>query len=524
MTAEHTRLLASIPHFFRRRPTLTTAYMVGVVGAAVVANRRFVGGNTDHLYYQVMAMRFAGQNRDQAFETVAGANPDYELPITGLDYGLLSTDIGPLIYPRYLLPKLMSLLHPIVGSNALTWTTLGLGIATLVLLVALTGRTLGAFAALAVLPIALATRLYSEYTFGVYTESLMLFLTVAVVLALPIHVPRSRWNWATVGALFVLMALVRQLPTLPVGLVGGGWLFEVWRTRRVRNAWLPYAVIATAVAGTGYVLISRWAPYDPIPYLRRFYGIEGSLWRWEPGHLRDVGRSLLTDWRRTDPLAPVVLAFAFVGAYSLRRTAMPWIWLGTVLAALSSLVLNRPEYRFWSPAVLLGVVLAAQGVACVFEGVASRSRGERYSSNGAVAAPIDINEERALDEQSTRRAAFACAGSVLLVAATGIALIRDHRSGEVRSIERVGEIVPDLESVAPDLDPNSVVTCAGNDGEVWIAEPEGTRYAVTVTAQKRHFGMVTSFYGLNWQHVAVDDVYVPAGLEGFVTRCRAYDN
>lgn len=232
----------------------------------------FRWGNGDHFYYVAHSQLFRGVEYREALQ-YATERFSYARPSIHLDYEWLDTAISPLLYARTLLPMSLAVATSLFGAVGVYIPSLVFGTITSILwyriLCTSSSRALAITCSLA---IAMSPSLVS-YRFGLYTESpLLLALSTAVYVML-----HARWSGkfqvhhgTCLLSLIVLVALIRQsslvliLPLIAwsIGLVG--------REKKRRYAYLGVAVIFVGVVVN--LMMGKWAPYDPIPYVMEQIG------------------------------------------------------------------------------------------------------------------------------------------------------------------------------------------------------------------------------------------------------------
>lgn len=281
--------------------------------------------NGDQMYYASMALQFTGVPYAESLKRTADY---YDYPG---DWRLLrfnNPDISTLVYPRTVLPLLATPFIPSMDLAAMFVPGIALGLLTL-LLVVVAARRWGALYAVGP-PILLfvLTPGFSEIGTGLYTESILMAVSIATVLCLPLRRPRVGWpELAWLATLTIVAGLTRQAAPIVALTALGGLLGVMIRPsgprRDVLRAWAAPVGVSVVVGAITTLLVMRWAPYDPLAMTRQLQGGSSTV-----GALL---RGLVT------------LPGTFVHEATANQWGvLPWLWVVLSLAALVVLLVTDP--------------------------------------------------------------------------------------------------------------------------------------------------------------------------------------
>jgi len=496
----------------RRGSTLVLAAFV-VAGLALLSHvSSWVGHNGDHYYYASTALQYSGVPYDTSLrETTSYFS--YPFPFTRLDLGYQHPDVAPLVYPRVVLPLLAVPWTRLMGPGGVYVPGLVMGTLSCLVLVVLALRRVGRAGALALPALLLGSVLVTEFAFGIYSESPIVLGAALLTTQLPLGVRRGRWHVLTAAALVPLMMLSRQVPLLPIGMVLGGWLWTIPATRRLRNEWLPFVLAVVPVTVVTYGVMSVWAPYSPLPFLRAVTGAktDGQLLGKIPSLFVHAMSRDLSDALRMDHVGPLLVALALVGLVVAIRSPLAGVFLGSLVSSLSAVALNGQldDFRYAIPSLPPLALLAAVGVSWAWRRGRRRpwrappiARPAPVSAPAPAVAAVDLampgtdpdpdSEPEPADVAAPTRgprwtaawtAVTAWTAVVLLVVAT----VWVHRPADTTSARTLQVSQATWRGVWPLTISGGTLTCAGSDDQVWLVAGDGTRYAVSGAAMAHSF-------------------------------------
>jgi hypothetical protein len=494
----------------RRRTVvvLGLGLLIGVAAFALHA-KSWVGHNGDHMYYTSIALQFSGEPYDEAIHTAANYF-DYPYAAGRLDQGFMEPWFSPLMYPRNMLPLLATPFVKAFGIRGMWVPGIALGVASLLSMVALAWRRVGVWGAAALPVLLLGSVIVTEYMFGIFSESPLIFLVTAMLAVLPLGRRRAWAHAWLAGALVPLMILCRQVPVLPIAMVAGGWLWAAVRTRRVKNDWLPFVATVIPIGVVADVVMARWAPFDPLQVLRTFTKGDslGELIRGAPPLFLRATRNDMGFALTHDVAGVALFAFGMVGLVVLIKYPFAGVFAGALASGLLSEFLSPSavRFRYESPAVPVLAILAAVGVGRIVAVVARQS----WAVPAIAGADNAIEVETALDAEEATAAqprleqgpegtplrghrglrspgfggAAASWAVVVVVVASLVAL---HRPASLDGAPQVQLSQAEYGPKWPFTVPSGTLVCAGSDYEVWFRGPDGTLYALSGTAMSHSF-------------------------------------
>lgn len=442
------------------------------------------GHNGDHAYYTAMALQYAGVGYDASLSQVASYF-DYPAWERGLDLGFLNPTVAPLIYPRPLYPLLAALPVKILGPGGVFVPGILAGLVTVAAVLLVCRRRGTGFAGVLVIIVLLASRLFTEIGFGIYVDALVMAGVASMLLLLPWQGRTTPWHVVGTCAVVALILLSRQVPLVTVGIVSAGWLWAAIGSRRIRNAWLPHALGVGVTTVVVYVGLSRWAPYDPLPFLRIQAGAQtrGELLAAMPRLVGEGLQAAATNVVTADKILIPFVALFLVGLWKGRRTTMAGVAVAVFAACLATLALNNlGNIRYLTPMLPVAAVLAADALHPVLQ---------RISWLRSAEAATDV--DRTADADETPAPAPTPAGpravAVGLSAAVALVLVGTVLVNRPASLEGAPERA--VKAMKGKPWPLSVrrgtLTCAGDNLEVWFIAPDGRKYAVSGTAMASSF-------------------------------------
>jgi hypothetical protein len=419
----------------------------------------------DSLYYTAMTYRYAGYGLEDAIHQTGlyFGEPD----IGRLHYGFTDPVIGPLIYPRVVLPALSLPFVLLFGGSGM-WVVPFLSGAFVVWgLTRLLTRLFDASIAVVGTLAFVCTASFLEFGTGLYTEAPALAFAVALLLLLPMGERGPDWSFgwkAGLGAAacIVLISFSRQAGPILVSAICGAWLWTTVRQRAFRrNPWtkpvlytLPAGLISTAV-------LQWWAPYDIMAWFVKINNEPNTA-----AALRDffpiAWRDLASDAYGYFPHDLIMLAIwllALAGCVYLARSPLTGMMVGGLVPSLILSTLNSvpSSFRYYVPMYPIMVVMAVTMACSVF----ARTRDTRIVGVDMALEHI-VGDDRSPDD--------------LVVAETSCAEIEAPAGVVGAALDSVpDELAPELESALASPDPAARAVgrwpVAGAEIEVPAAEP-----------------------------------------------------
>lgn len=482
--------------------------LVAGVAAFLPHRQAWVGHNGDHYYYASTALQYAGTGYEESLR-IATSYFDYPYSATQLDLGYLNPAVAPLIYPRVVLGLLALPAVSVLGIDGIWFPGLLCGAVSLALLMLLAVRRVGRVALFAVPVLVGVTRYVPEFMFGIYQEAPVILATTLMVLTFPLGRARRTWPHAVAAAgLVPIMMLSRQVPLLPLGMALGGFLWAWVGSRRLRNPWLPFALLVPPVTVLSYWLLSAWAPYNALPFLYTKTGTSTV-----PGLVEALPRmwreSVGTDWTdllATDRMMIAVTVAGVLGFVLAVRNPLAGVFVGSMISGTATELLNgQPnDFRYFAPALPVLLLLATLPLAWLIHGL-PRLLGQRVRDWPGVtllraqsrpAASVvhvlpdgrmRISRPEAPGRAPTRRGPLlGAAAAWLAVGGAVLATAAMHRPAPIEGAPH--ELVSAATAGGepwPFTVPEGTLVCAGPDYQIWFVTPGGLRYAVSGTAMAR---------------------------------------
>ena len=467
----------------RRRVFQLAAWVAILIGLSLLALRfsapLWIGHNGDHAYYTAMALQYGNVEYDRSLRKVAQFF-DYPDWSRTLDYGFFNPVVAPLIYPRPVYPLLATLPMHVLGMKAVYLPGLAAGAVATVAIVVLVLRQTRSVASLLVLPLLLSTYLFTEFVFGIYTDAFVVAFVALIMLALPWT---GRTTWArviTVCALSACMLLSRQVPLVPLAIVGGGWLWTAVRGRRVTNEWFRYLVAVFGTTLVTYLLLSQWAPYDPTAFMRMKTETsstsEAFSQIWE---LLDYGLTIDAGfvWNQDKFVLPVFI-LSLVGLWLCRHKPLAGVYIGLLAAGFVTTSLNgaNTEFRYMTPAIPAAAMLIGEVFARVW----------RLVSANKEAQPPRPETLDGTDRRSGRFVRAAAIFSTVGLVAIVVGTVAVHQPAPLRDAPRL-HVSAAMFPTWPLAVTEGTLVCAGDNRQVWFESPDGTLYAASGSAMARSF-------------------------------------
>ena len=429
--------------------------------------------NGDHMYYVSSAIEMAGFGYTKALIYTTDIFSDWPGWYQDLDLGFQSLDSGPLIYARSFLPLSMALGYKVFGAAGLALPTLIAALIATVSLLRWMYIQRGALLASSALVVMSGSLLFVKYGTGIFTESFLILITVLWLYLLPFSEKPRKHSYAIAGfviSIFIL-GFVRQVPLLPLSVLFMGWLSSLVITRKFFNIWFSYAIAGGIATVATYFVVSRWAPlggYTPstigqsVSSISNRAGTEGysSVWDWAKFGLEYTTENVLV----SDKFMLALLPLFFVGAWTLRRTAMPYVALGVIATSAPYLLAAYPEYRFFSTGIVFFLVVCGFGLYTLIP----RKLKQEETESGATG--FNNTSEKSIKIITI---SLIAAATIQLIAT--IYVYRPNTTDLVIS-EPVGVALPALALQQGQLE------CYGSNAQVWLITPDGRRYAVSGTA------------------------------------------
>jgi len=391
----------------------------------------------------------------------------------------LNPDVAPLVYPRTVLPLMGAVAVPLLGVRAIFAPGIVCGLATVVLtyLAALRwGAGVTVFPALLWFVLSAA---FESWGSGLFTESVLMTVVIGALLCLPMRGRETGWSGvAWLSALTLIASLTRQagliLPLMCLGAALGDLVLGGRENRRsIFRRWAPFVATSASTGVTAYLVIARWAPYDPLPLMRHTYPA-GSLF----GSLMAAVGTLPSNFLHalsqygisTLPLAPFVI-FGLISVLLLLGDPLGWTIVAASVIPLATAALNGSDpTRYLSPIYPLLVVAQAA--------VLHRLLRRRLPAYQAVNRLVGMDSPRL-----TRRAANLLTGAAALTSAVVVLTTLLVYQGAPRA--PLGMLsAKNVKGAWPLSVPTVTATCGADNGQIFI-RVDGRDYALSGTALAR---------------------------------------
>ena len=432
--------------------------------------------NGDHMYYASMMLQFTGVPYDESLDAVS----DYfRYPGNWRNARFLNPDIAPLVYPRTVLPLMGAIAVPFLGVRAIFVPGIICGIVTVVLTYLAARRWRAGVSVFPALVWFVLSAAFESWGSGLFTESVLMTVVIGALLCLPMQGRETgRSGVAWLSALTVVASLTRQagliLPLMCLGAALGD-LFQGGRDSRqlIFRRWAPFVAASTATGVIAYLVIAKWAPYDPLPFMRHMYpsgSLFGSLVA-AVGKLPSNFLHALSEYGiSTLPLAPFVV-LGLTSVLLLLGDPLGWAIVGASMIPLATAALNGSDpTRYLSPIYPLLVV--AQAV------VLHRLLRRRLPAYEAV------NWQGGLDSpRLTRRAVHMLTGAAALTAGVVVLATVLVYQGAPRTSVGIFS-VKNVKGAWPLSVPTVTATCGADNGQIFI-RVNGRDYALSGTALAR---------------------------------------
>jgi hypothetical protein len=294
-----------------------------------------------------------------------------------------------------------------------------------------------------------------------------------------------------VAALVPLTVISRQVPVLVLGIVLGGWLWALVRTRTHRNPWWPFlaAVAPTTVAVD--LVMARWAPFDPLFVLRAFtrgHTLSELLRGAAPLFYRATGSDIRYALGH-DRVGVVLFVLAAVGLVVVIKTPLAGVFVGALGSGLVSAYLSPSavHFRYESPVIPVVVILGAVGVdrLVALVGRVPWTMPEVAGAAAETPGPERREGPRAAPHPVGQSGWVTAAAAWSIVAVVVAALVVLHQPAPTNLARKDQVSRSEYGRAWPFTVPSGTLTCAGSDYEVWFRAPDGTTYALSGSAMMR---------------------------------------
>ena len=429
------------------------------------------GNNGDHYYYVAQARMLGGMTYRDALEITA-LQFNYARPSVDLDYEWLDPSIGPLVYPRMALPVIMA---PFV--NFLTvWPNLSvflpgflMGLTGLLAIFVFAKERLGIWWASLITAVSALSPLLTEYRFGIYTEApLILGLTLWLVIS---HASYDTSAQIKLGKFAVaaipLICLSRQAVLLLIAYSIGYLFWELcFRSSSFASSMRRFGP-TVAASVFAYLLIQKWAPYNPVPYAK--YNSDGQ-------ELSSV-ETIMALLRNLYDISAADVKRLLPGGES---PDVIYLFLLLVTAILAMRFIKRPE---------IGGILFVFAFLLLTTMLNGRPTSMRYLSTSFPFIVIifvylfgEIKRNKNCNLYSFPRAWIGIAGVMsFIVVATTVIYCRPAPITNWVKIDS-SQFSPWNLSVE-----RGWLACSGNDFQVWFKDESGQIYAASGPAMQRTF-------------------------------------
>jgi len=438
--------------------------------------------NGDHMYYVSSAIDMAGYGYTNALIITTHIFRDWPGWYQDLDFGFQSIDSAPLIYARAVLPLAMALGFKIFGVYGLAIPVLLAGIVSTIGLIRWLYIQGGPLLAASGLVTASGSLLFIKYGAGIFTEAFLILITVSWLFLLPFNRHRTKHGYPMLGLVvsIIILGFVRQAPLLPLSVLFTGWLVALVSTRKFFNPWFSYSLAGGTATLLTYGAIFQWAPlagYSPATASQAANtiavkaGAEGynSMWDWAGYGAQYTFDNIAA----SDKFMFVLLPLFFIGAWLLRRTSMPYIALAVFVTSIPYMIAAFPEYRFLSTGVVFFLVVCSFGLFALIPRKLKERSPAVFQNNYFADPSLKFNKRLSIS---------ICVFLIVQLAAT-VFVYQPNKSDLILS-EPVGIALPAL------LGQEGRLECYGNNAQVWLITPDGSRYAVSGTALSHSFNSI----------------------------------
>lgn len=436
--------------------------------------------NGDHMYYVSSALQHAGVPYSQSLQNTAEYFSDWPAGYQDLDNGYINLGSAPLIFPRYLLSRLLGFGYQISGFTGINLVVLVIGAMSTLLISFWAFRKFDYIAALLALSFSISSFLFLKYGFGLFTESVIILITALWLFILPWGNEKGKvrgLRLVAFAASLYLLLLTRQVPLIPVAVLGAGWLHALVRSRRFTNSWTPFVLVGAVVDVTGYFFLTKWAPLGAFSFSttsQTVASISGTatregynLYQWINFVVERTWENIVT----LDPFMAILVILTFAGLFICRESEIHIVGLAVLIVSAPYMLIAYPEYRFLAPAITFliaaSVVTSCKLLCLVFN------------------RDNDIFSHTSYDEKSSAK----------FVRATSIGVIS---MSLIISLFLVRDFTPDNKNLVLQMPLNKMssghsqlsgyVECYSSDAQTWFIAPDGTRYVASGTALARNFG------------------------------------
>ncbi|GAA5181100.1 hypothetical protein GCM10023322_14970 [Rugosimonospora acidiphila] len=365
---------------------------------------------SDSRLYLAWAYRYLGYSETAAaHRTAAHLRGHYGLTTCGFcwpagyEHSFFHGDNGAVVGPRVLYPLLSAPFVGLFGPNGMLVVPVlsyAVGVALLALLAArLWGRWWGVAAGAMVLLPPLPSR------FGLYalTDATALAFTVAGMLCLPLGRRTRRRDLVWFAILLELGLFTRQFAvTITAGILLT-WFMVALRDRRVRNPWLPFAVLSSVLTVASLVAQSEVSAHlyggDSLSLTQRYQRVTEQTFHTDgfaavPRVLRNMVHVDYHYVRSFDLLIIVILVFALISAVWRFRSELSIMLIGMSAStlALAVLIVDPTYFRYFVPVVPLMVLCV---LALIFDLTSARGGPPSRSTEavpGAGGAPAPVGD------------------------------------------------------------------------------------------------------------------------------------
>ena len=456
--------------------------------------------NGDHMYYVSSALQIAGIPYEQALLDTTNEFNDWPGEPKDLNLGYLSMDFSPLVYPRFTFPLFLSWGYQAMGFIGMFAIPLLLFATTTGFLIYWVRKSFGVLPAIGALITSASSVLFVKYGSGLFIESVVFLIQVSWLFLLPITTT-SKQNYQKLlmfNMTVALLALTRQMPFLPLLVLLAGYLSASMIHKNWRNQWLPFLLSGSVTTVTMYLLVSFWAPYDPIPYLTAVYGAPtGTAFiPWTLNHLLDALIITGTSLAVKDPIMFLLIPLGLLGGWYLRKKTITWIAVGAWLASSSTLALNLPEYRFWAPGIVFSIPLIGFGATIV----ANMVMQVRVNLKDQSSQVWQDGQDWGISSKASNWLLLSVFALSILI---GTSLASRYNTEELSIFSEPVSTYGWTDATGKSL--NGFVQCQGNDSQLVYVSQSDQTFPMTGTAKARTFGQ-PEFIAFNSDGSKVDYV------------------